>query len=104
VGVESFWKGVDVQGPALSLVAIWKLPYSVPTMLHNAIGGKTKDMQFSYSNECMHTRLVQGIGRLLRSEKDAGTVLVCDGRMRRVMRRGVLPQMSKHLPLVFKND
>jgi ATP-dependent DNA helicase DinG len=104
VGVESFWKGVDVQGPALSLVAIWKLPYSVPTLLHNAIGGKTRDMQFSYSNECMHTRLVQGIGRLLRSEKDTGKVVVCDGRMRRVMRRGALPQMSRHLPLVFKND
>jgi ATP-dependent DNA helicase DinG len=104
VGVESFWKGVDVPGSALSLVAIWKLPYSVPTMLHNAIGGKTKDMQFSYSNECMHTRLVQGIGRLLRSEKDTGKVIVCDGRFRRVMRRGVLPQMSKHLPLVFKNN
>lgn len=104
VGVESFWKGVDVQGPALSLVAIWKLPYSVPTMLHNAIGGKTRDQQFSYSNECMHTRLVQGIGRLLRSTEDTGVVVVCDGRFRRVMRRGVLPQMSKHLPLVFKNS
>jgi len=103
VGVESFWKGVDVAGPALSLVAIWKMPYSVPTMLHNAIGGKTRDMQFSYSNECMHTRLVQGIGRLLRSEKDTGKVVVCDGRFRRVLVRGPIPQMSKHLPLVFKN-
>lgn len=104
VGVESFWKGVDVSGPALSLVAIWKLPYSVPTLLHNAIGGKTRDMQFSYSNECMHTRLVQGIGRLLRSEQDTGKIVVCDGRFRRVLLRGPIPQMSKHLPLVFKND
>jgi ATP-dependent DNA helicase DinG len=103
VGVESFWKGVDVSGPALSLVAIWKLPYSVPTLLHNAIGGKTRDMQFSYSNECMHTRLVQGIGRLLRSSEDTGKVVVCDGRFRRVLLRGPIPQMSKHLPLVFKN-
>jgi ATP-dependent DNA helicase DinG len=103
VGVESFWKGVDVPGPALSLVAIWKLPYSVPTMLHNAIGGKTRDAQFSYSNECMHTRLVQGIGRLLRGQNDTGKVVVCDGRFRKMMRRGTLPQMSKHLPLVFKN-
>lgn len=103
VGVESFWKGVDVSGPALSLVAIWKMPYSVPTLLHNAIGGKTRDMQFSYSNECMHTRLVQGIGRLLRSQEDTGKVVVCDGRFRRVLLRGPIPQMSKHLPLVFKN-
>lgn len=103
VGVESFWKGVDVEGSALSLVAIWKLPYSVPTLLHNAIGGKTRDQQFSYSNECMHTRLVQGIGRLLRGPEDTGKVVVCDGRFRKVMRRGVLPQMSKHLPQVFRN-
>lgn len=104
VGVESFWKGVDVSGPALSLVAIWKLPYAVPTLLHNAIGGRTRDMQFSYSNECMHTRLVQGIGRLLRSEEDTGKVVVCDGRFRKVIARGPLPQMSKHLPLVFRNN
>ena len=103
VGVESFWKGVDVPGSALSLVAIWKLPYSVPTLLHNAIGGKTRDMQFSYSNECMHTRLAQGIGRLLRDTDDTGKVVVCDGRFRRVLLRGPIPQMSKHLPLVFKN-
>ncbi|AVP41475.1 DNA helicase [Streptomyces phage Wentworth] len=103
VGVESFWKGVDVPGDALKLVAIWKLPYSVPTLLHNAIGGKTRDMQFSYSNECMHTRLAQGIGRLLRSEQDTGKVVVCDGRFRRVLLRGPIPQMSKHLPLAFKN-
>lgn len=103
VGVESFWKGVDVPGKALSLVAIWKLPYSVPTLLHNAIGGKTRDMQFSYSNECMHTRLAQGIGRLLRSETDTGKIVVCDGRFRRVLLRGPIPQMSKHLPLAFKN-
>jgi len=104
VGVESFWKGVDVSGPALTLVAIWKMPYSVPTLLHNAIGGKTRDMQFSYSNECMHTRLVQGIGRLLRSSDDTGKIVVCDGRFRRVLLRGPIPQMSKHLPLVFKNN
>lgn len=104
VGVESFWKGVDVSGSALSLVAIWKMPYSVPTLLHNAIGGKTRDMQFSYSNECMHTRLVQGIGRLLRSSEDRGKVVVCDGRFRRVLLRGPIPQMSKHLPLVFNNS
>jgi ATP-dependent DNA helicase DinG len=104
IGVESFWKGVDVPGSALSLVAIWKLPYAVPTLLHNAIGGKTRDMQFSYSNESMHTRLVQGIGRLLRSEDDRGKVVVCDGRFRRVLQRGPIPQMSKHLPLAFKND
>jgi len=103
VGVESFWKGVDVPGSALSLVAIWKLPYSVPTLLHNAIGGKTRDMQFSYSNECMHTRLAQGIGRLLRDTDDTGKVVVCDGRFRRVLLRGPIPQMSKHLPLVFSN-
>lgn len=103
VGVESFWKGVDVSGPALSLVAIWKMPYSVPTLLHNAIGGRTRDQQFSYSNECMHTRLVQGIGRLLRSQEDTGKVVVCDGRFRRVLLRGPIPQMSRHLPLVFQN-
>lgn len=103
IGVESFWKGVDIQGPALSLVAIWKLPYEVPTLLHTAIGGKTKEQQINFSIECMHTRLIQGIGRLLRSQDDRGKVVICDGRFHRIMRRGVFPKMSSHLPEVFRN-
>lgn len=104
IGVESFWKGVDIQGPALSLVAIWKLPYEVPTLLHKAIGGKTREQQINFSIECMHTRLIQGIGRLLRSQSDKGVVVVCDGRFHRIMRRNVFPKMSSHLPDVFRND
>lgn len=102
VGVESFWKGVDVQGDALRLVAIWKLPYEVPTLLHKAIGGKSKEQQIGYSMECMHTRLVQGVGRLLRTMDDTGLVVVCDGRFRKVMARS-LPQMSVHLKQAFTN-
>ncbi|AVP41367.1 DNA helicase [Streptomyces phage Yara] len=102
IGVESFWKGVDVQGPALSLVAIWKLPYEVPSLLHKAIGGKTKEQQIGYSMECMHTRLVQGIGRLLRTPEDEGVVVVCDGRFHKVIQRS-LPQMSIHLKQTFTN-
>lgn len=102
IGVESFWKGVDVQGDALSLVAIWKLPYEVPSLLHKAIGGKTKEQQIGYSMECMHTRLVQGIGRLLRTPNDEGIVVVCDGRFQKVIQRG-LPQMSTHLKSAFTN-
>lgn len=104
IGVESFWKGVDIQGPALSVVAIWKLPYEVPTLLHQAIGGKTKDQQINFSIECMHTRLIQGVGRLLRSQDDTGKVVICDGRFHRIMRRNVFPKMSSHLPEVFRND
>jgi len=102
IGVESFWKGVDVQGEALSLVAIWKLPYEVPSLLHKAIGGRTKEQQIGYSMECMHTRLVQGIGRLLRTPRDYGIVVVCDGRFQKVMQRS-LPQMSTHLKAAFIN-
>lgn len=103
IGVESFWKGVDIQGPALSVVAIWKLPYEVPTLLHQAIGGKTKEQQINFSIECMHTRLIQGVGRLLRSQDDRGKVVICDGRFHRIMRRRVFPKMSSHLPDVFRN-
>ena len=32
LGTATFWEGVDVVGPALSLLVITKLPFAVPTI------------------------------------------------------------------------
>jgi len=103
LGTTSFWEGVDVKGEALRLVIIEKLPFASPDdplvkarIDHlQAIGGNAfKDYQLPEAA----LALKQGVGRLIRSEEDYGTVVICDPRM---MGRGygkvllaALPPMS----------
>jgi ATP-dependent DNA helicase DinG len=77
VGVRSLWTGLDVPGPALRTVIIWKLPYGVPTLEWKAIQRvHGRDVYF----DSMLMVLTQGIGRLVRSTEDAGLVFIADSR------------------------
>jgi len=82
----SFWEGIDVQGSALSCVAIDKLPFAAPDdVLSLAWKFKAGEEGRSVFNDYMvpHaiTRLRQGVGRLLRSQSDAGVVMLGDRRI-----------------------
>jgi ATP-dependent DNA helicase DinG len=85
-GTSSFWEGVDIQGEALSCVVIVKLPFAVPTdpivqarsaLIENNGGSSFND----YSVPQAVIRFKQGIGRLIRSDRDHGTVVVIDERI-----------------------
>jgi ATP-dependent DNA helicase DinG len=91
-GVASLWTGLDIPGDALRTVIIWKLPYGVPTLESKAIEKKHgRDVYW----DSMLTRLVQGVGRLVRTVDDAGTVFICDSRAKS-QRWGSNP-MTRHL-------
>lgn len=76
-GVASLWTGLDIPGPALRTVIVWKLPYGVPTLESKAIERHHgRDVYW----DSMLCRLVQGIGRLVRTVDDAGTVFIADSR------------------------
>ena len=86
LGTASFWEGVDVRGDALSLLVIAKLPFAVFTdpivqgrceMLEAA--GKDPFLHFSVPNAILKLR--QGFGRLIRSRKDKGLVILADKRV-----------------------
>jgi ATP-dependent DNA helicase DinG len=86
LGTASFWEGVDVQGSALRLVVIDKLPFASPDdpivrarVQHlKATGGQPfRDYQLPEAA----LALKQGVGRLIRSEEDAGVVVICDPRL-----------------------
>jgi ATP-dependent DNA helicase DinG len=103
LGTTSFWEGVDVKGEALRLVIIEKLPFASPDdplvkaridHLQATGGNAFRDYQLPEAA----LALKQGVGRLIRSEEDYGTVVICDPRM---MGRGygkvllaALPPMS----------
>ena len=86
LGTGSFWEGVDVRGPALSVVAIDKLPFASPAdplmmarleFIRRAGGNGFMDHQ----RPLAALSLKQGAGRLLRDETDFGVVVLCDPRI-----------------------
>ena len=86
-GTSSFWEGVDVRGEALSNVVITKLPFEVPT--HPVIAARVKQIKDQGGNEFLEfslpeaiLRLKQGFGRLIRTQKDQGIVVILDSRIR----------------------
>ncbi len=105
IGTSSFWAGVDVQGSALSLVIIDKLPFQSPA-------DPVFKARCSYYDQGMdkHPRsfvdisvpeavidLRQGAGRLIRHENDTGAMVICDPR---ILKKGYGNLFLKSLPPV----
>ena len=87
VGSASFWEGVDIAGDALQLVVIDKLPFPVPS--DPLVEARTRRMESQgrsvfaeYFLPETAVALKQGAGRLIRSERDRGLLVVCDTRLR----------------------
>jgi ATP-dependent DNA helicase DinG len=80
-----FWQGVDVPGPALSMVVIDKLPFPRPDEpLVQARRDKAGPAAFRLVDlPRAATMLAQGAGRLIRSSTDRGVVAVLDPRLSR---------------------
>ncbi|MCM2531846.1 ATP-dependent DNA helicase DinG [Neobacillus pocheonensis] len=86
LGTSSFWEGVDIPGEDLSCLVMVRLPFSPPDeplteakcQLITQQGGNA----FSdYSLPEAILRFKQGFGRLIRTEKDRGIMLVFDKRI-----------------------
>ena len=83
---SSFWQGVDVQGEQLSCVIIDRLPFAVPNdpvvaarvQAVNEAGGNAF---YEYQVPSAVIALKQGFGRLIRSVKDRGVLVLLDNRV-----------------------
>ncbi len=87
-GTSSFWQGVDVQGEQLSCVIIDKLPFAVPSdpvvkARMNAVADAGGNAFFDYQVPSAVITLKQGFGRLIRSLKDRGVLMLLDPRIQR---------------------
>ena len=83
----SFWEGVDVQGEALSLLVIDKLPFTPPDepltgARIDALRREGKNPFMNYQVPMAIIALKQGFGRLIRHRLDQGIVAVCDPRLK----------------------
>ncbi|TVL21238.1 helicase [Shewanella xiamenensis] len=86
LGTSSFWEGVDVRGKLLSCVIIDKLPFVSPDEpLYRAradnISRQGGDPFIQVSLPQAIIALKQGVGRLIRDEKDCGVLILCDNRI-----------------------
>ena len=86
LGVRSFWEGVDIPGPALSLLVIEKIPFDSPAdpvagarMEQLELAGKNPFADYLVPRAAL--RFAQGAGRLIRSESDVGASVVLDNRL-----------------------
>lgn len=85
-GTDSFWGGVDVPGEALGNVIITRLPFAVPDspMVEakmETIQSRGGDAFREYSLPEAILKFRQGFGRLIRTRKDKGIVVVLDNRI-----------------------
>ncbi len=85
-GLASFAEGIDLPGDYLTCVMIAKIPFAVPDDPLEAglsewitARGGNPFMQITVPDAS--TRLIQACGRLLRSESDAGEVVIFDKRL-----------------------
>ncbi|WP_213609825.1 ATP-dependent DNA helicase [Pseudoalteromonas sp.] len=86
LGTASFWEGVDVRGSTLSCVIIDKLPFAAPD--DPLLQARMQDCQMQGMDPFAHIQLPQavialkqGVGRLIRDNKDKGVLVICDNRL-----------------------
>lgn len=109
-GLASFYEGVDLPGAYCTHVILAKLPFSVPdTPLEQArrewIESRGGSAFVEITVPEAGVRLLQGVGRLLRTDRDYGTVTVLDKRLAetasgRMLLKG-LPPFAMKIGIAF---
>lgn len=85
-GTVSFWEGIDIKGDNLQYLIIMKLPFPVPS--EPVAAARMEKMEKEGINPFIHyslpravIRFKQGFGRLIRSRKDKGIIIIFDNRL-----------------------
>lgn len=86
LGTASFWEGVDVKGPALSVVVIDKLPFASPgdPVMKARLAAMERRGLNSFRDFQLPQAVLalkQGVGRLIRDPADRGVMMICDPRL-----------------------
>jgi len=100
LGAESFWKGFDAPGSALSQVVLTRLPFENPG--HPILEAKAefleKEGRSPFREMTLPTAIMrfrQGLGRLVRRHDDHGEILILDSR---IVRKGYGKEFLAEMP------
>ncbi len=86
-GARAFWEGVDLPGEQLKLLIVYKLPFDRPDdpVIESRIRHYGKRSFVEGMNKYYYPKMItsfrQGIGRLIRTRRDRGVVIVLDRRI-----------------------
>jgi ATP-dependent DNA helicase DinG len=109
LGLQSFWEGVSIEGSALSLVVMDKIPFPaagdpVLKAREEMVKAAGLDPFLALILPQAILKLKQGIGRLIRTMSDRGIVAILDPRIQtkmygRTIRRALPPaRVTKRFP------
>jgi ATP-dependent DNA helicase DinG len=76
-----FWEGIDIPGPSLSNLIIFKLPFPVPDPILKYKESISSNGSLGVYLPEMLIKLRQGLGRLIRRETDKGIATILDSRI-----------------------
>lgn len=79
---KSFWEGISIEGEALRLVIIDKMPFQAPSPLLKARESVVRNPFAEIQVPEMIIDLKQGSGRLIRRMDDWGVIAILDTRLR----------------------
>lgn len=87
LGTASFWEGIDLKGDLLSCLVMTRLPFQhINQPIFKVEAERIKNMNqnafFEYALPEAVLKYRQGIGRLIRNEKDRGIIFVLDNRLK----------------------
>ena len=86
LATDTFWQGVDVPGQALACVVICRLPFTSPdTPLEETrqewMTARGQNFFTDYTLPKAVVKFRQGVGRLIRTKKDFGAIVILDPRV-----------------------
>lgn len=99
-GADSFWEGIDLPGDILQILIVTRLPFENPQRLqvkarNDFLAAEGINPFFQEAVPHAALRLRQALGRLIRSEKDKGVMLLLDQRF---ITAGYGEKLRKALP------
>ncbi len=102
LGTESFWEGVDVPGPSLSVLFMDRIPFDhFLDPIADAVQARDVKAFFNYMVPRATIMFRQGFGRLIRSVSDQGIVVCCDPRLiDKPYGRGFIRSLPKELKVI----
>lgn len=112
LGVRSFWEGIDVQGEALSVLVVTRLPFEYhghPVAVAKSQFYEDQGLDRDYFRDMVvptvFLHLRQMYGRLIRSEQDRGACVITDSRIHfRSYGRSMLQSLPETITVVDKSD